>query len=169
MKYNDQTEWSTNYAARFKPLAKAQAAAIESVLYKNIKATVNEINAAMARICETWSDERNAPGINAIAYEIRLARYGDSANVPNHVRAYRGGESIETTMVELKAWLKCCNDPVQAWNLICLPLDLRQKQELHAYAEKHGVKYERFVPVNRGGMKKLIEHMESPEKRSIAV
>jgi hypothetical protein len=150
MRFNATTHWSKNYTARFGNMPTYRAEAIELALYDAMKAPVEEINAAVASLCQSWNQE-NHPGIRDIAATIHSMRGDNGIQTPNRVVFYpealrHDTIAAETTMQELKELLKCRPGPVQVWNLICTPLDTAQCRELQRFCDSSNIPYERFVP-----------------------
>ena len=145
MRFNANTPWTMNYAARFRPLAQAQADGMLMALFDSLKADDAEINQAVANLCSKWSQD-NHPNINDIAREIRSMRGDECNRTPNAVKYTKGGAILNTTMVELKSYLNGRPDPDTAWDIICAPLDPNQCAELRAYADQRRVAYNRYIP-----------------------
>lgn len=147
MKFNAHTIWHANYAARFKPMAKAQIDAIEIALHESENATREEIDQAVASLCTSWNMD-GTPNITHISTAIRSIR-GTAGRIktPNRVTFYDGEQNqFETTMVDLKRRLYSRPTPVEAWNIICTPINSDQCAELKEFAEAKGIEYKRFVP-----------------------
>ena len=145
MKFNAATPWTKNYAARFRPLAQAQADGMLMALFDSLKADDMEINQAVASLCSKWSQD-NHPNINDIAREIRSLRGDSGSKTPNSVNTWKVGKMYRTTMVELKSHLNGRPPPETTWDIICCPLDPEQCKELQAYADQRRIAYSKYVP-----------------------
>jgi hypothetical protein len=147
MRFNPATPWTKTFAARFRPMAQAQADGITIALFDSLRATDIEINEAVAKICSEWSNE-GTPNIHHIADEIRALRNnGRTPLTANGVSYYAAdGQVVQTTMRDLKSFLNARPEPEQAWDLICTPLKPDQCRELEAYCIANNIAYERYSP-----------------------
>jgi len=146
-------DWVTNYNGFIGTLTKSTAEAWAAVIRQNLgNVSAKEVDDAVAQLC---AEDRpyNAPKPNAktIIYKIREARsykynhgHKPTSNYVSYVDG--GNQAKNTTMAELKGFLRRRPDPNEAWDIICTPLDTDQCKELHRFADDNGVSYERFVP-----------------------
>jgi hypothetical protein len=156
-------DWVTNYNGFIGTLNKSTADAWAAVIRQNLaNVTAKEVDDAVAQLCaEDRPPNATKPNAKSIIYKIKEARgfrYNQGHKpTPNHVIYIDGGNNLtHTTMAELKGFLRRRPDPVEAWDIICTPLDADQCKELHRYADEHNIAYERFVPCIAGKVDAIV-------------
>jgi hypothetical protein len=146
-------DWVTNYNGFIGSLSNSMASNWLEVIQANLSnVKQQEIDDAVASLCTEQrpfnSAKPNALSIISKIKEMRGYRMNQGFRPTSNYVSYIDGNNkmMHTTMAELKSFLRRRPDPVEAWDIICTPLEADQCKELHRYADEHNIHYERFAP-----------------------
>lgn len=149
-------EWALNYRAFIGPLSDREAETWKAVIRENIeKPTAHEVNSAVAQLCVFWSarpsdSKARKPGLAEIMEAIKRVRAPiDQAfrDVSPWVEYNADGGGIAVCHINvLRGKLLHCDDPDEAWDIICSPRNVDHQRALQAYAVANRINFKRFVP-----------------------
>lgn len=159
-------DWVQNYRGFIGPLSDKDADNWANVIRTNVaNLKAHEVNNAMAAICADWQGGNNRPNAMTVIQRIKQQRnyaMGDVYCDPVakfYDYTHEPPKLIYKPMTDLMMDLEYASDPVEAWSIICAPLDVVQCNALRAHAKAKGIKYERTKPQLERAFQQLTERM----------
>lgn len=157
--------WRDNYAAYFRPLTPRQEEAIERVLQSTIsKCTTQEVDRAVANICETWNmaEQRHVPNVNDIKIRILTLR-----KIRGQQAAEVHGVKIGDHEQALRVQLRECQDPAKRFDIVCEGSSYEMCRRLEQYAKTLPGGLVRLRPDIRKLVDEVVSDLESITKKQV--